>query len=577
MSREAANPPELVIEVSGTQTASSSFTVQSLSAPLPLVSAPSATATVIPTDTPTDTPTSTPLPTATFTPVVVPTDTPTNTPLPTATTVPTDTPTNTPLPTATFTLAPSANLQIVESDAAGVYRQGNWTSHDTTAASGGQYIYSSGSPDDTLTTYFEGTQAVVVYVKHPALGVFGIEIDGVLQQQVDSTAPDSEFGALATVDGLAGGQHTLRVYPISGTIAIDAFAFETPLMVTPTPAPVVVPTDTPLPTATLMPEVVPTDTPLPTATEAPTNTPVPEVAPTSTPTPAQLPFEETFDSGSGWTATGSWTVGTQSAYNRAGWFADSTQRGEVSTLTSDMLIDLRGAAHPQISFWQKAALSTADKFAIEISGDGGSSWTALTEQVGLANDWTQLVFDLSPYKDRVIRLRYRLDTGDPLPKGTATTGVWIDELSIVDVPPAPGAAPSATPKGAPAAPSTSTPTPTSAPTDTPTATATDVPTNTPTATPTDTPTATPTDIPTATPTNIPTNTLTATPTSIPTPTPTNIPTDTPTMTPTSIPTPTPTNIPTDMPTGALIPTATLALAAHTAWFPNLEHRTGGRT
>jgi hypothetical protein len=471
------------------------------------------------------------------TPLVV---TPTPTPVvvgPTPTFTPADMPTDT--PTATVTLAPDTNLQIVESDAASVLRQGNWTAHDTTAASGGRYIYSSGSLDDTLTTYFQGTRAVVIYVKHPALGVFGIEIDGVPQQVVDSVAPDSKFGAIATVSGLSDGQHTLRVYPVSGTIAIDAFAFKTPLVVTPTPTPVVaVPTATPtsIPPATPTPMALPTTEPLPTAT--------PTALPTSTPLPAPLPLVESFDSGSGWSATGSWRFDTQSAYQGAGWYADSTQRGVVSTLTSDRLIDLRGAAHPQLSFWQKAALSPSDKFAVEISGDGGTSWTALSQQIGPANDWTQLTFDLSPYRDSVIRLRYRLDTRDPLPDGTTTVGVWIDELSIVDIPPAPSVTPTGTAISVP------TPSPTNAPVDTPTATPTGISTPTPTGAPTDTPTATSTSTPTSTPTSVPTNTPTATPTSTPTPTPTSVPTNTPTATPTSIPTPTPTSVPTNTPTSA---------------------------
>jgi hypothetical protein len=339
----------------------------------------------------------------------------------------------------------------------------------------------------------------------------------------------------------------LRVYPLSGTIAIDAFAFETPLAVSPTPTPVAggpteTPTSAPLPTTTFTPVVVPTDTPTtPGPVIAPTDTP------TSTPLPVRLPFVETFDSGSDWSATGSWLFDTQSAYNGSGWYADSTQRGVVSTLTSDMLIDLQDAANPQLSFWQKAALSPSDKLAVEISGDGGTSWTALNQQNGPTNDWTQLTFDLSPYRDSVIRLRYRLDTRDPLPDGTTTVGVWIDELSIVDVTPEPSATPTGTAISAP------TPTPTSIPADTPTATATSVPT--PTATPTDTPTATATDTPTATPTYTPTataaDTPTVTPTNTPTATATDTPTatatDTPTVTPTSVPTPTPMNIPTGAP------------------------------
>ena len=428
-SREGANPPELVINVSSTQTLQGMAVELQPAAQIQML-APAATATEPP-----------------------PTAAPTSTLASSATPI------------------SEGSLQVVESDDPSVLRQGDWTAHDTEAASGGRYIYSSGSLEDTLTVFFQGTQADVIYVKHPSLGIFGIEIDGVLWQAVDSVAPDSVFGARATVNGLSDGQHVLRVYPLAGTIAIDAFAFETPLVLSPTSTPVVTPTQTAAPTTS--------------ATEPP-----PTATPTSTPLPALLPFMETFDSGWGWSATGSWMFDTQTAYKGAGWYADSTQRGAVSTLSSDLLIDLQGTVNPHLSFWQKAALSPVDVFAVEISADDGASWVALSQLIGPVNDWALFTLDLTPYTGDIIRLRYRLDTTSALPDGATTVGVWIDELSILDLPPTPTATPTAAP--------TSIPTPTTMPTDTPTS----LPT--PTATPTGIPT--PTTMPTDTPTSLPTPT-----------------------------------------------------------------------
>jgi hypothetical protein len=120
---------------------------------------------------------------------------------------------------------PAPTLTMIEAEGERVFRYGGWTAYDTTDASGGQYVYSSGSPDDTLTLDFTGTRLDVIYVKHPALGAFVVEIDGEVWQAVSCTAADTEFGAQVSFI-LPDGVHTARIYPQSGTIAIDAFGVE---------------------------------------------------------------------------------------------------------------------------------------------------------------------------------------------------------------------------------------------------------------------------------------------------------------------------------------------------------------
>jgi hypothetical protein len=122
---------------------------------------------------------------------------------------------------------------------------------------GGRYLYSSGSPDDDLTLVFAGTRLDVIYVQHPALGLFVVEVDGLPLQAVDSAAAESAFGVRVSFT-LPDGTHTVRVYPQSGTLAIDAFAVEAAI------APPVVPTITPNET-----DPVPSPTPLPTGTVPP--------------------------------------------------------------------------------------------------------------------------------------------------------------------------------------------------------------------------------------------------------------------------------------------------------------------
>lgn len=429
-------------------------------------------------------------------PVDEPTASPT--PEPTQTLTPTLTPTavvetTTPTPTETNPLV------RVESDRPEVVRTGVWTSHTTDVASGGSYIYSSGSFDDMLTLSFVGTQATVIYVKHPALGMFAVEIDGTVMQLVNSVADESEFGAQTVVNGLANGPHTLRVYPVGGVIALDTFVVEAL-------------SDVPLVTFT------PTPPDLPTLEGTQTATPSETPTVTSTPLPMTLPFVETFDTGLGWRATGAWIYDTETSLSGPGWSADSLTRGLSSTLTFEFLIDLRTAVNPELLYWYKMILAPEDDFAVDLSLDGGLTWQVLDLHAGQTTDWTQRVLDLTAYTGQVITLRFRLDTLGLVAEDIVTMGVWVDELVMQEAFPTPTPTGSVTPTG------TLTETATASPTGT--ATVTETPSGTPT------PTETPTLVETATPTPFPTSTSTSTPTAMPTATSTSTATPTPTETPT---------------------------------------------
>jgi hypothetical protein len=158
----------------------------------------------------------------------------------------------------------------------------------------------------------------------------------------------------------------------------------------------------------------------------------PEILPTAAPYPVALPFTDTMDGGMGWAADGEWRL--DAAYNSMGWAADSTLRGEVSTLSFEGQIVLGNAVAPQLSFWQKAALSSSDLLVLEISLDSGQTWQAVDTQTAVATDWTPRVIDLSAYRGLAIMLRFRLDTTAALPAGASTAGVWLDDVSIQDAP-----------------------------------------------------------------------------------------------------------------------------------------------
>jgi hypothetical protein len=394
-------------------------------------------------------------------------------------------------PTVVPTIEPTATLEpaliTVESDDPGVQRSGNWTGHPTEPASGGGYLYSSGSPNDTLSLSFAGSRVDVIYVMHPALGSFALVLDDVPVQTVSSTAPDTVFGARVSLN-VAAGPHTLHIVPVSGVIAIDAFAVEVAIEPTeePTVEPTVEPTSEPITEPTVEPTAEPTSEPII----------QPIIEPTATPLPALLPLVEPFETGTGWTPDGAWRFDSQNAYGDGGWFADSAARGQSSTLTADVAIDLRTAQNPELTVWQRASLSSGDGIALDVSVDGGQSWLPVDQQPGTSFDWLPRTVSLAAYRGQIVRLRFRLDTLGAVPDGEPSVGWWIDDLTVQDVT---------------VMPPTATPLPTEVPTETPlpTATPTEVPTATPlpTMTPTDTPLPTDTPVPTMTPTDVPTSTL----------------------------------------------------------------------
>lgn len=122
--------------------------------------------------------------------------------------------------------APSANapaLTTLESDAPFVMRSGVWQPQITPNASGGSYLYSSGSgPIDSLTSYFEGSSVAIFYVQSPELGVMTVEIDGAVVDVVNTNGPPL-FQQSLEIDDLVPGPHILRVYSVQGVIGIDAF------------------------------------------------------------------------------------------------------------------------------------------------------------------------------------------------------------------------------------------------------------------------------------------------------------------------------------------------------------------
>lgn len=120
----------------------------------------------------------------------------------------------------------SLHSGTLESDDPSVGSSGVWQGQNTSSASSGSYVYSSGDENDVLIVEFYGTSVEIVYVTHPTFGSFAIEIDNNIYRTVVTTADTTTFDNHAVVNYLEEGYHILRIYSVDGGIAIDAFVVD---------------------------------------------------------------------------------------------------------------------------------------------------------------------------------------------------------------------------------------------------------------------------------------------------------------------------------------------------------------
>ncbi|NDJ78595.1 MAG: hypothetical protein GYB65_20285, partial [Chloroflexi bacterium] len=111
----------------------------------------------------------------------------------------------------------------LESDDGAVEGVEGWTVVNAADASGGSFLSSGANTSAMLTLTFDGPSITVDYVKREGYGSLAIEVDDEVVQVVDSYLDAGTQIDSFTVDGLGDGQHTLKVYPLSGTVGVDAF------------------------------------------------------------------------------------------------------------------------------------------------------------------------------------------------------------------------------------------------------------------------------------------------------------------------------------------------------------------
>lgn len=159
--------------------------------------------------------------------------------------------------------------------------------------------------------------------------------------------------------------------------------------------------------------------------------------------PAAVPplFSDDMESGTGkWSADALWGLTTASSRSPSHAWTDSPSGNYGNNvnvaLRTAAPIPISGViAIPVLTFWQRYDLESGyDKGYIEISTNGGVSWTQLGDHVTGTNlNWHRIERNLTPYKGQNVLLRFRLQSDSSV----TSDGWYIDDVvvgqSTVDV------------------------------------------------------------------------------------------------------------------------------------------------
>jgi hypothetical protein len=148
----------------------------------------------------------------------------------------------------------------------------------------------------------------------------------------------------------------------------------------------------------------------------------------------EYPFcDDMEDSLSGnWNLPAPWGYTTEHAQTGIRSITDSpgtTYQNSINT--SAMLsssIDLTGADMPVLRFWQRYAMeANADYGYVEVSGNGGQTWTTTYFVTGINLNWKEERIDLSEYAQNPnVQIRFRLQTN----ASVRMDGWYIDDVCI---------------------------------------------------------------------------------------------------------------------------------------------------
>lgn len=157
---------------------------------------------------------------------------------------------------------------------------------------------------------------------------------------------------------------------------------------------------------------------------------------------SQVVFSDDFESGTAnWTLTGNWALDdsvfhstTNSLTEDPGWYTPA-QGGtggytpnQNTTATIATGIDLSTALDANLTYWTKYNLEpTFDFMYLEVSPDGGTTWTGVESYDEENIDWTQLTVSLGGFVGNSdVRIRWRFSSDGAF----ENDGMWIDDVEI---------------------------------------------------------------------------------------------------------------------------------------------------
>ena len=143
-------------------------------------------------------------------------------------------------------------------------------------------------------------------------------------------------------------------------------------------------------------------------------------------------FSDDMESGtSQWTADSPWALIDSDSHSPTHSWTDSpggnyANNADVS-LTSNQF-SLASMANPSLSFWTHHNLESGYDYGyVEVSTDGGTSWTQLTSYNGTQTSWINAQLSLAAYAGEAsVQIRFRLDTDYSVTRD----GWYIDDVEV---------------------------------------------------------------------------------------------------------------------------------------------------
>ena len=158
----------------------------------------------------------------------------------------------------------------------------------------------------------------------------------------------------------------------------------------------------------------------------------------TTPAGMDYPFlDDGEGTGTAWFADPPWALSDEDAFSGTHSWSDSPGTDYGDSIPSQSLtlvspIDLTAASAPVLTFNHRWSFAAADSGNVEISTDGGNSWTPLaTYTNGTSDGWLRERFDLSAFassNDVLVRFRITTDAA------TGADGWHVDDISVAESP-----------------------------------------------------------------------------------------------------------------------------------------------